>query len=118
MQTSEESLQQTLLGMSGQDCAKALKWLVTMLDGANEAIENFVTRVHRVYGNKLTHHPEITEMMATEAYTEAISVPAERAMRNKQEKLTKKTIIAKAWGNGWEEQAAPCTLYGSGLNLG
>lgn len=118
MQTSEERFQQRLLGMSGQDCATALEWLVSRLEDAKDTIENFVELVHRVYGNKLAHHPEVSEIMATEAYVEAISAPALRAMRNKKEKLAKKTIIAKVWGNDWVEQAAPCTLYGSGCNMG
>jgi len=43
--------------------------------------------------------------MATEAYAETISAPAKRAMPNKKEKLAKKAIITKAWGNGRVEQA-------------
>jgi len=118
MQTSEERFQRKLLAMSGQDCATALEWLVSRLEDTKDTIENFVALVHRVYGNELAHHPEVSEIMATEAYAKVISAPALRAMRNKKEKLAKKTIIAKFWGNDWVEQAAPCTLYGSRLNLG
>jgi hypothetical protein len=118
MQTSEERFQQTLLGMSGQDCATALKWLVFRLDDTQDKIVNFAALVHRVYENKLAHHPEVAQIMATEAYAEAISDPVERAMRTKKEKLAKKAIITKAWGDGWVEQAAPCMFYGSGLKLG
>ena len=114
MQTSEERFQQRLLGMS----ATALEWLVSRLEDAKDTIENFVELVHRVYGNKLAHHPEVSEIMVTEAYVEGISAPAIRAMRNKKEKLAKKTIIAQVWGNDWVEQAAPCMLYGSGCNMG
>ena len=118
MQTSEERFQQRLLGMSRQDCATALEWLVSWLEVAKDTIENFVELVHRVYGNKLAHHLEVSEIMATEAYVEAISTPALRAMQNKKEKLAKKTIITNFWGNDGVEQAAPCTLYGLGCNMG
>ena len=101
-------MQQTLLRMSGQDCATALQWLVSWLEDTNEKIANFVALVYRVYEYKLVHHPEVTQVMATEAYAETISAPAKRAMRNKKEKLAKQAIITKAWGNGWVEQAAPC----------
>jgi hypothetical protein len=118
MRTSEERFQQTLLGMSGQDCATALEWLVFRLDDTQDKIANFAALVHRVYENKLAHHPEVAQIMATEAYTEAISDPAERAIRTKKEKLAKKEIVTKAWGDGWVEQAASCMFCGSGLNLG
>ena len=118
MQTSEERFLQRLLGMFGLDCATALEWLVSRLEEVKDTIENFVELVHRVFGNKLAHHPKGSEIMATEAYVEAISAPTLRAIRNKKEKLAKKTIIAKVWGNDWVEQAAPCTLYGSGCNMG
>jgi len=84
MQTLEERFQQRLLGMSGQDCATALEWLVSQLEDAKDTIENFVELVHRVYGNKLAHHPEVSEIIATEAYVEAISAPALRAMRTRR----------------------------------
>jgi len=67
MQTSEERFQQRLLGMSGQDCATALEWLASWLEDSKDTIENFVELVHRVYGNKLAHHPEVSEIMATDA---------------------------------------------------
>ena len=108
MQTTEVGLQQTLLGMSGQDCATTLEWLVSRLEDTNDKIANVAALVHRVYENKLAHHPEVTQVMVTEAYAETISAPAKRVMRNKKQKLAKKAIITKAWVNGWVEQAAPC----------
>ena len=118
MRRPEERFRQTLLGMSGQDCATALEWIISRVEDTKDEIENFVAHVHQVFRNELRQHPEVCDVMATSAYTVAISAPALRAMRNKKEKLAKKTIIAKAWGNNWEEQVAPCTLYGSWLNLG
>jgi hypothetical protein len=118
MRTSEERFQQTLLGMSGQDCATALEWLVFRLDDTQDKIADFAALVHRVYENQLAHHPEVAQIMATEAYTEAISDPAKRAIRTKKEKLAKKEIVTKAWGDGCVEQAAPCMFCGSGLNWG
>jgi hypothetical protein len=118
MRTSEERFQQTLLGMSGQDCATALEWLVFRLYDTQDKIADFAALVHRVYGNQLAHHPEVAQIMATEIYAEAISGPAARVIRTKREKLAKKEIITKAWGDGWVEQAASCMFYRSGLNLG
>jgi hypothetical protein len=118
MKVSGRRLQNTLLGMSGPDCAATLDWLVTQIESNSERIDNFAALVHRVYGNKLKHHPEVSELMVTKAYVKTIADRAERGGRTKSEKIKKKDIITGAWGTGWMGPAAPCMFYAVGVEPG
>jgi len=53
-----------------------IEWLVSRLEDTNDKIANFAALVHRVYEKKLAHHPEVTEVIATEASVETIAAPA------------------------------------------
>ena len=118
MKASGQKLQNTLLGMSGPDCAATLDWLLTQIESNNDRIDNFAALVHRVYRNKLKHHPEVSEIMVTKAYVKTIADRAERGRRTKSEKIKKKGIITEAWNDGWMGLAAPCMFYAVGVEPG
>jgi hypothetical protein len=118
MKASEQKLQNTLLGMSGPDCAATLEWLVDQIESNKDKIDKFAALVHRVYTNKLKHHPEVSEIMVTKAYEKSIVERAKRGKRTKREKIAKKVIITSAWGSGWMGRAAPCMFYAVGVEPG